>query len=142
MSRVRSRGVKSLSHLMGRVESGQEVVESRGSGRRVGSGGFQMSRIGSGRVGSGRVGSGRVKTSKTICGSGWVGSGHRPDPTRPVRFDLSREQPWLLVISNGRARFPRPRGFHKHASHLYLHMNRPGVRLRRNWGRPVAIPSR
>ena len=80
MSRVRSRGVKSLSHLMGRVESGQEVIESRGSGRRVGSGGFQMSRIGSGRVGSGRVGSRHLKQFAAQVGSGRVTDPTRPDP--------------------------------------------------------------
>ena len=69
--------------VAGRV---RKISKSRDSGR-VGSGGFQnlAGRVGSGqeifkisRVGSGRVGSGRVS---------W------PDPTRPARFDPTREKP-------------------------------------------------
>ena len=69
-----------FKHLVGRVESGQEVLEtlrvrSRWVRRisnltgRVVSCRVVSCRAGSGRVGSGRVGSGRV-------GSGRVGSGH------------------------------------------------------------------
>ena len=84
--------------------------KTRGSSR-VGSGPVGSGRVGSGRVGSGRVrsgrfgsrglkisrvGSSRFKTSQRFCGSGQVGSA---DLTRPVRFDLTREQPCLFCHS-------------------------------------------
>ena len=59
------------------------LFKSRGSGR-VESIGFQNL--------AGRVGSGQVETSLKFAR---VGSGQvtRPDPTRAVRFDLTREKP-------------------------------------------------
>ena len=106
--RVGSGRVREFSNLSGRVESGQGVFKSHGSGG-VGSGGFKShgsGRVGSGRVRSGRfgsrglkisrVGSSRFKTSQRFCGSGQVGSA---DLTRPVRFDLTREQPCLFCHS-------------------------------------------
>ena len=97
--RVGSRGVRNLP---GRVETAQQVFKSRGSGR-LGSAAFQISRVGSSRVktSSKSCGSGRVKSRHPKIVAGRVGSGHRvgsgdpilPDPTRPVRVDLTREKP-------------------------------------------------
>ena len=73
---------------------------------RVGSGDFQISRVGSGqqffKSRSGRVESrglqnlaARVGSSQHTPFLSWVGSGRvsPTDPTRPVRFDLTREKP-------------------------------------------------
>ena len=82
--------------VAGRVESGQEDFKIS----QVGSGGFQNL-------------TGRVKRFSKSRGSGWVGSGQdvsksspvgsgqltRPDPTRPARFDPTREKPWLFLGS-------------------------------------------
>ena len=91
-----------MTRPAGRVRG---VSKCRGSGR-VGSFFFKMSRVGSGRVfflkahGSGRVKefrnlAGRVGSGQHTSKFSRVGSGHltRPDPTRPVRFDLNREKP-------------------------------------------------
>ena len=62
-----------------RFGSSQEVFKSRGSGR-VGSGNFQISRVGSSRVGS--------RFFQKLA--------DRVEPgqlTQPVRFDLTREKP-------------------------------------------------
>ena len=74
-----------------RIGSGrQQAFKTRGSGRvgsvRVWSRVFTISRVGSGRFGSGRVGSRRLQIFRR--------SGR--DPTRPVRFYLTREQPWKI----------------------------------------------
>ena len=80
---------------------------------------FEISRVGSGRVnsifksrGSDRVESrgfqnltGQVGSGRDISNFSRVGSGQvtRPDPTRPVRFDLTREKTWnLLVLTEGK----------------------------------------
>ena len=97
----------------GRVRSGQEVFEisrvgsarvnqvfqSRGSGR-VGSGRLNSVSKLAGRVGSrsfhnlpGQVGSGRDTSKFSQVGSGLL---TRPDPTRPVRFGLTRKKPWKI----------------------------------------------
>ena len=83
----------------GRVGSGQEVLETSRVGR-IGSTSFQISRVGSGRVGSrglqnlvGQVGSGREISKLSQVGSGQV---TRPDPTKPVRCDVTREKPWIM----------------------------------------------
>lgn len=62
---------------------------------------------GSGRFGSGRIGSGPIRRSSKsdTSGRGRVGSPNVsgrgpvrwPNPTRPVRLDPAREQPWFLV---------------------------------------------
>ena len=89
-----------------RVRSGRvrRISKPRRSGR-VGSGGFQnlagrvgSGRVGSGRVGSGRVGSGRVGSGQDVSKFSRVGSGQltRPDPTRPAKFDPTRETIWLF----------------------------------------------
>ena len=82
-----------------RVGSGSanRLSKSRGSGR-VGSGGFQYL---TGRVRSGEEilqsrGSGRVGSRRLEFLAGRVGSADPtgPDPTRPARFDLTREKSW------------------------------------------------
>ena len=69
-------GTTRLAHNFSRTSHGSR------SGPGAGSGGIEISRVGSGRVGSGRVGSGRV-------GSGCVGSGQvaltRSDPREGIR---------------------------------------------------------
>ena len=100
-----------------RVGSGRvrRISKSRGSGR-VGSGGFHNP---AGRVGSGqeifkisRVGSGWVKTCRNSRGSDRVGSGQdvskfsrvgsgqltQLDPTRPTRYDPTREKPLFFCV--------------------------------------------
>ena len=109
-----------MKNVTGQVDLTRMKLASRGSPElwRVGSGQdyFQTPRVGSGRVrrfsksrGSGRVGSrrleilagrggsGRVKTSRN-CSR--VGSGQltRADPTRPARFDPTREKPLKYIL--------------------------------------------
>ena len=43
---------------------------------------------------AGQVGSGRDISKISRAGSGQSGQVTRPDPTRPVRFDLTSEKPW------------------------------------------------
>ena len=52
----------------GGIESGQEVLKYRGSGR-VGSGQVRSAGFKTSPVGSDRIGSGRVKISRNLCGS-------------------------------------------------------------------------
>ena len=83
--------VGSFSSLTGRVGSGQLVFKSRGSGRVR-----RFSNI-TGWVGSGQEvikisRSARLRSRHLIFFAGRVGS----DPTRPVTFDLAREQPWTM----------------------------------------------
>ena len=103
-------GSGGFQNLGGRDGSGEEAFKIS----RVGSGRVKTSRNsrGSGRVGSrrleiltcrvgsgqdvskfSRVGSGRVKTSRNSHGSGRLGRVSRLDPTRPARFDPTREKP-------------------------------------------------
>ena len=81
ISRVGSGRVNMFLTLVDRVGSGQQRFKSRASGR-VRSRGFQ-------NIG-GQVGSGPDISKLSRVGSGQV---TRPDPTRPVRFDLTREKP-------------------------------------------------
>ena len=87
----------------GRVGSDLEVLKSRGSGRVR-----RFSNL-TGRVGStvfynpaGRVGSGQEAFKISRVGSGRVGSSQNTsnfsDPTRPVRFDLTREKPRFFYV--------------------------------------------
>ena len=87
MSRVGPDRVNKFSNLAGRVGSGRVNVsfKPRGSGL-VGSRGFQTL--------AGRVGSSQVIYFFSRVGSGQV---TRPDPTRPVKFDLTREKPWYFA---------------------------------------------
>ena len=73
----------------------------------------RVTRIAAGRVGSGqgdfkisRVGSGRVETSRKSRGSGRVGSRRlgnlAGDPTRPARFDPTREKPCNIQVRTTR----------------------------------------
>ena len=94
ISRAGSGQVRRFSNLTGLVGSGQQLfLISRVGSVRVGSGAFQNL--------AGRVGSGRVKSACLKKFAGRVGSADptrldliRPDPTRPVGFDLTREKPW------------------------------------------------
>ena len=61
---------------------------------------LRISRVGSGRVGSGRVGSGGFQTLHLYSRVAHT----RPDPTRPVRFDLTPDNPWLLFCINKKVR--------------------------------------
>ena len=74
--RVRRHG---RSRGSGRV--GRGVFKSHLSGR-IGSTNFQISRVDSGRFG-------RISKSR-----GRDGSGHLTRPTRPARFDMTRENSW------------------------------------------------
>ena len=94
----------------GRVRSGgfQNLACRVGSGQNI----FRISRVGSGRVrrfsksrGSDRVGSrrldilaGRVGSGQDVSKFSRVGSDQltRPEPTRPARFDPTREKAWLI----------------------------------------------
>ena len=87
ISRVGSGRVNMFLTLVDRVGSGQQRFKSRASGR-VRSRGFQ-------NIG-GQVGSGPDISKLSRVGSGQV---TRPDPTRPVRFDLTSEKPWYFVCT-------------------------------------------
>ena len=83
---VRRIGSGGFPNLTGRVGSGQDVSKPHtGRSVRVGSSGFQISRVGSGRVGSGRVGSGRVGSGQWVLKISRVRVGPtRSGPTREV----------------------------------------------------------
>ena len=97
-SRAGSGQVERFSNHAGWVKLGQEFFKSHGSGR-LGSRASKISRVRSGQVRGFPNIAGRIGSDKDVSKHSRVGSGQltRLDPTRPVRFDLTRKQPWKIL---------------------------------------------